>query len=203
MKRSTAVRHLREMAEVASERLRLRETNIGWPLEELWASGDLLTDEPEVDAGAVVLTLDVPADELPWLKLHATGEWIGDQLRLGKRPMSWAYRPLSYPAWNHDHRRVIRFWSASEGADEHVLDALREGDLDTLQIVAPTSEELRAQLQRELPGVHRELSSILDSYWDDEWRRRVKIFGVYPEDHLWRAASAIVEMTEALDRLSV
>jgi len=98
---------------------------------------------------------------------------------------------------------VIRFWSAREGADERVLDALREGDLDSLQIVTPTAGELRTQVQCELPGVQRELSTVLDRYWDDEWRRSVKSFGVYPEDHLWRVASAMAEMTEALDELAV
>jgi hypothetical protein len=35
VKRSTAIRHLVEMAEVATDRLRLRPTEIGWPLDEM------------------------------------------------------------------------------------------------------------------------------------------------------------------------
>lgn len=42
MKRSTVIGHLVEVAEVSSDRLRLRDTTIGWPLEELWVTGELL-----------------------------------------------------------------------------------------------------------------------------------------------------------------
>ncbi|MGF1599147.1 MAG: hypothetical protein ACFCVK_19890 [Acidimicrobiales bacterium] len=42
MKPSTAVRHLVEMAAEASDLLRLRDTDIGWPLEESWVAGELL-----------------------------------------------------------------------------------------------------------------------------------------------------------------
>jgi hypothetical protein len=47
--------------------------------------------------GSVVLVLHVPADELPRLARHATGEWVGDQLLLGKRPKLWNTRPVGRP----------------------------------------------------------------------------------------------------------
>jgi hypothetical protein len=125
VKRSTAIGHLVEMAEVATERLRLRDTDIGWPLEQLWVTGDLLGLADTLEAGAVVLVLDLPAEELPWLALNPAGEWVGDQLRLGKRPLQWCYRPLTWPVWNHDHRRLARFWSAADGLDATVIEALR------------------------------------------------------------------------------
>lgn len=53
------------MAEVATDRLRLRDADIGWPLEEMWVTGDLLGLAETLEAGAVVLVLDVPAEELP------------------------------------------------------------------------------------------------------------------------------------------
>lgn len=65
VKRSAAVRHLVEMAATASENLRLRNTDIGWPLEDLWVTGELLGRASEVDTGAVVLVVDVPATEMP------------------------------------------------------------------------------------------------------------------------------------------
>ena len=43
VKRSRVIEHLVEMADEASAMLRLRDTEIGWPLEELWATGELLT----------------------------------------------------------------------------------------------------------------------------------------------------------------
>lgn len=70
MKRSRAIEHLVEMVAESSELLRLRDTDIGWPLEDLWVTGDLLGDGLTLESGSVVLVLDLPADELPWLALH-------------------------------------------------------------------------------------------------------------------------------------
>src|SRR2546429_4378357 len=121
MKRSTAVRHLVEMAGSASDGLRLRDTDLGWPLEELWVTGDLLTPAETLDTGSVVVVLDLPPEELPWLALHPAGLWIADDLRLGKRPMTWSLRPLLLPVWNHDNTRLVRFWSADGGLDDRVI----------------------------------------------------------------------------------
>lgn len=51
MKRSTAVRHLREMADEAPERLRFG----GLPLAELWVSGTFLELGTAVHDGVVLL----------------------------------------------------------------------------------------------------------------------------------------------------
>ena len=139
VKRSTTIRHLVEMAEVATERMRLRETDIGWPLEEMWVTGELLGFAETLEAGAVVLVRDLPADDLSWLTLHPAGEWIGDQLRLGKRPLRWCYRPLTWPVWNHEHRRLVRFWSAS-------------GDLDLAVVEAPITADRSRDRRRAIRG---------------------------------------------------
>lgn len=52
----------------------------------------------EIDHGTVVLMIDLPPDELPWLAAHPTAEWVGDQLRLGKRSILDQY-------WDRDWRR--------------------------------------------------------------------------------------------------
>lgn len=202
VKRSTAIGHLVELAEVACERLRLRDADIGWPLEELWVSGELLTLADTLDAGSVVLVLEVPTDELPWLALHPVGEWVGDQLRLGKRPIRWCYRPLAWPAWNHEHRRLVRFWSARDGLDSTVIEALRSRRLDRLTVVEPSIEQLTEQLSEELVASRRHLRDLLVRYWDHDRRREHKGYDESPEDHLWRAATAVSEMTDALDEMS-
>ena len=124
MKRSTAIGHLVETGEVSSGQLRFRGTDIGWPVEELWVTGDLLGLGDTVDGGSVVVVLDVPPDEAPWLAINHAGEWAGDQLRLRKRPLLWCYRPIGWPVWNHQHRRLVRYWSAGAGLDDTVIDAL-------------------------------------------------------------------------------
>lgn len=87
MKQGTVVRHLAEMAEAASTQLPRRDEPPGRPLRSLWAAGAVLGSGEEDTE--VVLGLDVPADELPWLALHPAGEWVGESLRLGKRPLLW------------------------------------------------------------------------------------------------------------------
>lgn len=203
MKRSTAIAHLVEMAceaSAVSERL-ASAVDIGWPLEELWVTGDLLTDAQTLDAGSVVLVLDVPPEEAPWLALHPAGEWAGDLLRLGKRPLRWCYRPAAWPVWNHEHRRLVRFWSATGGLDEEVISAVRERRLDGMTVLEPATGELAEWLPEELEVSRRHLREILDRYWDHDWRRDHKGFGVYPEDHLWRAATAVADITDALAAL--
>lgn len=186
---------------MSSEQLRFRGTDIGWPVEQLWVAGDYLGLAETVDAGSVVLFLDVPPDEAPWLGINRDGEWAGDQLGLGKRPLLWCYRPLTWPAWNHQHRRLARYWSAGEGLDDSVIDALRTGQLDRLDVVEPTASELSRQLQAELPASRRHLRTVIERYWDRDWRREHKGYDESPEDHLWRAAAAVSEMQDALDEL--
>lgn len=201
MKRSRAIQHLVEMADEASDLLRFRDTDIGCPLEELWVTGELLTDTATLDQGAVILVLDLPPDELPWLALHPIAEWIGDRLRLGKRPMRWCYRPSAWPVWTPDHRRAVRYWTAAGGLDDGVIEALRERRLDGLPVVEATRADLAAWLPDELAASRSHLRRTVDRYWDHDWRREHKGFGVHPEDHLWRAACAVADLTDALDTL--
>lgn len=196
MKRSTAIRHLVELADVASDGLRLITTEIGWPLAELWVTGALLDPVDEIEHGSVVLMIDLPPDELPWLAVHPTAEWIGDRLRLGKRPLWWSYRPTAWPPWTYRDRRVARFWSATSGLDDEVIDALRTQR--PLTVVEPARDELLAQLGIELVVAKAHLRSILDHYWDQDWRR-TNGHDTSPEDQLWRAATAVTEIEAALD----
>jgi hypothetical protein len=77
--------------------------------------------------------------------------------------MMWFYRPRGWPPWNHDNRRLVRWWSAGAGLDEGVM---------------------------------------LEHYWDEGWRRRAARSLGDPEDQLWRAASAVSDMLDALAELA-
>lgn len=195
MKRSTAIRHLVEMAEVATEQLRFRTTEIGWPLDELWVAGALLEPADEIDHGAVVLMIDLPPDELPWLAVHPTAEWVREQLRLGKRPISWIYRPTAWPAWTYRNRQVAQFWSAANGLDHAVIGALRSGA--AADVVESDRGNLAEQLGVELDVSKAHLRSILERYWDQDWRRDNR-HHTSPEDQLWRAATAVAEIEAAI-----
>jgi hypothetical protein len=118
------VRHLEEMADAATENMRLRDSGIGWPLQELWVTGELLEGPESMEWGSVVLVLDLPPDELTWLARHPMAEWISSQLRLGKRPFAWAYRPSAWPVWNHRNRRLADWRRDHKGHDESPEDHL-------------------------------------------------------------------------------
>lgn len=202
VKFATAVRHLDEMADASTKNLRLRETASGWPLQELWVTGELLEGPESLEWGSVVLVVDLPADDLTWLTRHPTAEWIGSQLRLGKRPFSWAYRPSAWPVWNHQNRRLARFWSADVGKHMDVLQLLQEGKLDHLSVVEVPAGALLEQLTEELAASRHHLRQVLDQYWEPDWRRDHKGSDEAPEDHLWRAAQAVSEIEQAVSELA-
>jgi hypothetical protein len=88
-----------------------------------------------------------------------------------------------------------RFWSDRDGCDGDVLDALRERR--SVPVVEPSHEEWRAQLGEECALARRRLEAVLDHFYERHWRHKHKSFGVYPEDHLWRAAQGLREIEDA------
>ncbi len=199
VKRSTAIRHLVEMAEVATEYVNLlAQSPVDWPLVEMWVAGPLLNRAAEeLDHGTVVLMIDLAPDELPWLAIHPTAEWVGEQLRLGKRPVSWSYRPAAWPAWTYRNPQVARFWSASNGLESGLIDELRSAA--TADLIEPDHDELIEQISVELDVSKAHLRWVLDQYWDRDWRRSNR-HHASPEDQLWRAATAVIELQDALDK---
>jgi hypothetical protein len=199
VKRSTAIGHLVEMAGVATDGLRWRGTpDEGAPLE-LWVAGELLDAVDTLEFGAVVMVLDLAPAELPWLHRHAADDDAAHLLGLGKRPLFWAARPRGWPAWNPTYRRVARYWSADEGLDEAMIDALRQKRFDDVEIVAPTAHELREQCERELSVSRDHLRAVLERYWDDSWRRQQRGRDRTPDDTLWRAAKGLMDLQDVLD----
>ena len=184
------------MAETATDQLSFMK-----PLKEMWVTGDLLSLSDTLESGAVVLTLDLSTREVPWLAINPEGEWIGHQLRLGKRPLQWCYRPAAWPAWNYQNRHVVRFWAADSGLVSKAVDALRSRRLDQLDVIEPSGEQLVKQLREELAVSRDHLRTMLDGYWNRDWRKRHKGYDETPEAHLWRAATAVSEMLDALGEL--
>jgi hypothetical protein len=201
VKFATSVGHLEDVGQQANDYLRLRDSDIPWPLDELWVGSDLLDGRTELETTPLILSLDAPPDDLTWLALHPAGDWICEQLHLTKRPISWRYRPSVYPAWNCRDRRVVRFWSAKVGYESDVIEALRGQRFDQLHVVTPSEAEFAGQLKIELEMYRRHLSNALDQYWEPNWRHDHKGYGLYPEDHLWRAAAAVREIETRLAAL--
>lgn len=103
--------------------------------------------------------------------------------------------------WSHRYRRVVRFWSAKDGIDHDVMEAIRGGRLDELTVVEPTPAELVEQLRAELDVSRRHLRLVLDGYWEGHWRSEHRGSDGTPEDHLWRAAQGVREIEDALAEL--
>lgn len=194
MKRSTAIRHLVEMAEVASEMLETNRLPSDWPLVEMWVTGEPLDGGAEIEYGSVIISLDIAPEELPWMAQHPLAEWVGDRLRLGKRPTFWCYRPAVWPAWNARDRRVLRFWSAAEGLDEQVTERMRAGS--GVEVELPTDDQVREQLTQERVVSYAHFRATTENFWDREWRREHR--GQKAEDTLWRAATGLIEIDDAL-----
>ena len=106
-----------------------------------------------------------------------------------------SYRPRHGRHGRYRDQRVARFWSVSNGIESELIDELRSGVVSGL--IEPDRAELVEQVGVELEVSKAHLRAILDQYWDHDWRRNNRSH-TSPEDQLWRAASAVTELEDAL-----
>lgn len=100
-------------------------------------------------------------------------------------------------------RRAVRFWTAGDGLDVAVVDALATGQTDQLPITEPADQQqLAAQLRAEREVSRWQLVEMIDRFYDRDWRREHKHEGVFPQDHLWWAAAGFLELDDAMRRNS-
>jgi hypothetical protein len=185
-----------------ADRLTHLPGDLALPLSELWVGGDLLDGAEQIEWALVVVRLDIPDDELPYLALHPAVAACESFLRLDKRPIAARWRSREAPAWDHDVRRVARVWSVRAGTDEVLLRHLGANTVSDSMIATPSPAELREFLVEALPRSERHLGEVLDGYWEHGWRRTHRGYGVQPEDHLWRAAEAVRSLRDALEGLT-
>lgn len=191
------------MVAVADDIRRLAALDFDVPLVEVWVGGAILEPVDRIATYDVALVLDEPPDEVTWLALHPAGSWIADRLRLTKVTAAWFLRSSAHPVHNHRLRALLRVWTI-DGAERQAIDRLRRGELTATDIVtAPGEPQLAIQLRSELAQCRRHLAIVLDRYHDRDWRRDHKGFAIYPEDHLWCAAHAVRELTDAVDDLEL
>jgi hypothetical protein len=197
MKYSTAVGRLRTVAEELTSHAAWRDDLI----VEAYVYGELLDAPPTLERVALALVVDLPLEEVTWLAHPAAPEAAVSLLRFDKYPITWRWRPLAWPVWNHEIVGPVRFWSVKDGADEATLDALAQRALDSMERSLPKDEEtFLAQLRIERDAAKNHLASVVDSYHDRDWRKGHKGFGVYPEDHLWWETRGFLDLDEAVDQ---
>jgi hypothetical protein len=198
VKRATAIGRLTDVVDGL-------DRGRGWPNSTLTAAyvfGAVLEPDAELDRVDLVFGVDEPPDAVPWMSRPAHLEAFAASLRFTKLPLSWHWRPVQWPVWNHEISRAVRFWTTDGGGDERVLAALGSGRLDDVAFDAPADRDaLAAQLVIERDVSRRQLSALTASFYDQAWRRGHRGDGVYPEDHLWRAAAGFVDLDDAISRL--
>jgi hypothetical protein len=105
--------------------------------------------EPDMDLERIELALVVAesVETVPWMARPARLEALAEMLRLPKLPVSWWWRPVEWPVWNHTISRAVRFWSADGGRDQRALDGLASGRLENVAVEKPANPgELAAQV---------------------------------------------------------
>ena len=81
-----------------------------------------------------------------------------------------------------------------------MIDALAARRLADVPLVAPPDDTaLREQIAVELDASRVHLRHVTERFWEREWRHTHTGFGTYPEDHLWRAASGLLELIDATE----
>ena len=87
------------------------------------------------------------------------------------------------------------------GPDDLLLRHLSTNTVSDAMIATPTTAELHQFLVDALARAERHLGEVLDGYWEPDWRRAHRGYGIQPEHHLWRAAEALRSLRQALDGL--
>ena len=195
MRYSTAVRRLRSVAEGLSAVDRVD----AFEVIDAYVFGGLLDGPESLDVVSVAFVVDLPVEEVPWRARSAALEALASLMRLDKVPVERVWRPADWPVWNHVIVGAVRFWSRADGIDEDVMALLTQQRFGDLTGVGPPNRErYLEQLRVERDASRRHLHHVLDRYHDREWQRAHRSYTMYPEDHLWWAADAFVELDDAI-----
>ena len=160
--------------------------------------GSLLEPAAEIERLELALVVAESPEVVPWMARPARLEALAELLRLPKLPVSWWWRPVAWPVWNHTISRAVRFWSSDGGRDQRAFDGLASGRLEGVVVEVPAgSGEFAAQLLVERDAAREHLARVTGLFYDREWRRECR-GGDYPESHLWSAAAAYLELDDAV-----
>lgn len=195
MRFKKAVERLRTIADEC-ERIRPLWTD-EVALTAVYTFGEVLEYPDELPFIQIALVVDRPAEELTWGAQPEYCEAVAQQLRLDKAPVGRCWRPEAWPVWNHVIKRPLLIWS-TDGPNGEALDALVRRDADSVRLPAPQPEHEREQLEVEFEACLAHLRKIEQTYWEQDWRRDHRGFGIYPENHLWNAVHGYLDLLTAV-----
>ena len=197
MKWSRAVHHLDALVRQCAELAELSGSFYAFRVVQVYAVGDVLGAESELEWVTAALAVDLPPDDVPWLcEPHGARHWA-DATRLSKNPIVPLWRSAQAPVWNHDIDRPVLLWDVETGVAEQAMAALREGRGEEIRPPAPTPEELRVRLQDELAISLKVLKDRTASYDDQRWRPG-KITPA--ADALWQSSHGYLDVLDALNQ---
>jgi hypothetical protein len=199
MRRATAVRRLRTIAERCRQVCPLWEPGTG--LAAAYTFGPVLDrgegEEPSIEVVQLVLVVHAGADEVTWSYRPATFTGLPYVLDLEKAPVDWYFRPLGHPVGNHRILRPLPIWTRAAGVHEQALAALADGRpevLDRWREPAPRPAVLQRQLAQELAAARAQLVRARDGYWRRSWREAHHAAGTTPENYLWDAVNGYLDL---------
>jgi hypothetical protein len=195
MKWSRAVHHLEELAHGCADMATRPVTIFPLRVTSLWAFGEVLTGQSDLDALEVVLAVDLPTDEVAWLCPPAGAEHWSHAIGLAKNPVIPSWRSTRAPLWNHVIRSPLLIWDEQGGVATNTMSALREGAANPLRLPEPAPQEMVSRLEDELAVSLHALSSASATYE----RRRFSPGKLEPvADALWRASAGYLDVLGAI-----
>lgn len=169
MKRSRATHHLQSLAETCAELAANPGPVITLHVRALWAHGQILDPDPELDSVQVALAVDLPPAEVPWLGEPKGAQHWANLTRLSRNPVRAFWRSAHAPVWNHHIVRPALVWSAETGVDERVLAAIAEGDTESVRSAEPSTVDYQARLAEELAISEAALRAATRTYDERRW----------------------------------
>lgn len=136
MKWTRAVWHLETLAQTCADMITKPTSIFPLRVEELWAFGDVLGAQRDLDAVAVALVVDRPVEAIPWLDEPSGAQHWSNATRLAKSPVIARWRSKHAPVWNHRIDRPVLLWNADDGIRQDALEALRAGRGSEIRPVA-------------------------------------------------------------------
>ncbi|WP_232663265.1 DUF7711 family protein [Pseudonocardia sp. TRM90224] len=195
MKWTRAVHHLRSLAEQCGDMAGKPESIFPLRVRQVWAFGELLGEQRDLDQVQAALVVDLPVEDLPWLAEPQGAEHWMNATRTNKNPVRVCWRSMHAPVWNHEVERPALVWDIEAGVDEKVLDALTNARAEPFRQQAPTAEERRARIDDELAVCLQALRRNTKAYDERRWGRGSQTSAA---DRLWLTCEGYLDVLDAV-----